>query len=157
MTSILDIFADSPDHVLIPRDASIPVHFPSGTPDDLRQLFTAYNTIQIFATPQESGAPRRNSLDLDPTFHESLGKDMPPEYECPEYEGYKTAYDLGCFGAGNARLILDLSNDSPAYRLFCFYPVDPFETNPILSRSITELLTGMLNAGPDIHYIDTLI
>ena len=158
MTSLYDILANCADHVLIHRDASFPVHFPPGTPDDLRKLFTAYQTIRIFASPQESGAPRRNSLDLDPIFHESLGKDMPPEYQYPEYEGYKTAYSLGCFGeTGNAQLILDLSGDSPAYRLFHFYPMDPFFTNPILSLSITDLLTGMLKAGPDIDYIDTLI
>ena len=157
MTSIHDIFAKSTDHVLIPRDASSPVHFPSGTPDDLQKLFTAYQSIRVFAIPQESGAPRSNSLDLDPTFFESMGKDMPPEYESPEYEGYKSAYSLGCFGCGNVQLILDLSGDFPAYRLFCYYPIDPFEKNPILSRSITDLLTGMLNAGADSDYIDTLI
>ncbi|MEO5712355.1 MAG: hypothetical protein ABIT37_02615 [Luteolibacter sp.] len=157
MPSLHELLTSDPRHVLVPRLESSLTTFPARTPNDLIEIFSRYSSIRVFAISQENAEPPRNSLNLEPCFDHPIGQDMPLEFATEDYAGYKNSYDLGDFGVGNCRLILDLNDDLPVYRFFVFYPIEPFQKNPIISHSISALLAGMIESGPEFDYTNALI
>ena len=101
-------------------------------------------------------------VTLQPDFEESVFirtvVDMHGEHvedpHYPNYLPYKNCYGLGCLGAGNHQVLLDLNGPVPRLIDFFFYPCIEYDECVEIGVSFTEWIDGHLGFGPDRSYYD---
>ncbi|HUR46426.1 MAG TPA: hypothetical protein VMZ27_11170 [Candidatus Saccharimonadales bacterium] len=163
MSSLLKLVSETPDCSIVPwRWDPALRKIPPGCPADLAALAAEAYQFHLYEIPTEKGIlTKPGSFNFDPSFEYTVAEGTfvdQEQYKDPATAGFTRCFTLGCFGAGNDQLILDLSEEqNPQLRYFYYYPVEALSSYPIVKMAFQAFIRACIEAGPDVRFFRELV